>query len=218
MVTSGCLLFSGGPLGGDFGSDGALDCVLWSSGAGALLKVGQGYTLDFMIRSLSDCAPLWGKVTGQTLLFGGDFSCSLQLGREKDCVLCRDAVYTTCTQVGLQGVLCSWEDSVRGLHAWARCSSWAVPCHRTRLWTELLICPGPLIRPPGYSGPEAVRKSQQSCWLSSLSKVLVGWAPWLPVFSAVGYQELNSALRRGWNLPSSPGVDVEHLSSAENPN
>jgi len=48
--------------------------------------------------------------------------------------------------------------------------------------------------------------------------VLVGWAPWLPVFSAVGYQELNSALRRGWNLPSSPGVDVEHLSSAENPN
>ena len=52
-----------------------------------------------MIRSLSDCAPLWDKVTGQTVLFGGDFSCSLQLGREKDCALCRDAVYTACTQV-----------------------------------------------------------------------------------------------------------------------
>lgn len=66
-------------------------------GAGALLEVGQGHSLDFTTRSVSDCAPLWGKVAGQTLLFGGAFSCSLQLGREKVCALCRDAVYTTCT-------------------------------------------------------------------------------------------------------------------------
>lgn len=156
MVTSDCLLCAAGPLGRGFGSDGALDCVLWSSGAGALREVWQGYTLDLMIRSVSDCAPLWGKVTGQTLLFGGDFSCSLQLGREKDCALCRGAVYIACTQVGLQAVLCSWEESVRRLHAWARCSSWAVPCRRSRLWAELLSCPGPLISCPGYSGPEAV--------------------------------------------------------------